>query len=108
MATVIINNSPVHSDAIITALFGEYGSSWQNFHTGTDFAPFGGYQTNPPLFSVCTGTVAKVEYGSALGNQIVIKDSQTNLYWRYCHMQSASPLHVGDTVTTATQVGIMR
>ena len=41
MATVTINNSPLHSDAIITALFGEYGSSWQNFHTGTDFAPFG-------------------------------------------------------------------
>ena len=67
-----------------------------------------GYELNPPLFSVCNGTVEKIEYGSALGNQIVIKDSQTNLYWRYCHMQNASSLNVGDTVTTATQVGIMR
>ena len=28
-------------------------------------------------------------------------------YWRYCHMQSASPLNVGDIVNTNTLVGIM-
>lgn len=104
MATVTINNSPVHSDSILTAVYGETGSMWQRFHTGTDFAPTGSTSSNPPLFSVCNGTVYSKTYDSTLGNQIIIKDSTTNNYWRYCHMQSASSLNVGDNVTTMTQV----
>lgn len=107
MAVITISNSPVHSDTILTAVYGETGSSWIRFHTGTDFAPTGDTPANPPLFSVCTGTVVNVMTDGTLGNQIQIQDSSTGNYWRYCHMQSSSPLSIGDTVNTGTQVGIM-
>lgn len=107
MSTVTINNSPVHSDSILTAVYGETGPNWARFHTGTDFAPTGDTPSNPPLFSVCTGTVARVTYDGTLGNQIQIQDSTTGNYWRYCHMREASTLNVGDVVTTMTQVGYM-
>lgn len=107
MATVTINNSPVHSQSILTAVYGEIGPSWARFHTGIDFAPYGSTPTNPNLYSVCTGTVESITYDSVLGNIILILDSSTGNYWRYCHMQSASPLSVGDNVTTSTLVGIM-
>lgn len=107
MAEVTINNSPVHSDAILTAVFGETGSSWARYHTGTDFAPYGSTTANPDLYSVCNGTVYSKTYDGTLGNQIIIHDSATNNYWRYCHMRNASPLNVGDTVNTNTIVGVM-
>ena len=107
MSTVTIPNSPVHSDTVLTAVYGETGSSWSRFHTGTDFAPTGTTPANPPLFSVCTGRVVRIVYDTYLGNTILIEDSQTGYYWRYCHMQSASPLTVGTQVNTGTQVGIM-
>lgn len=108
MAEVTINNSPVHSDSILTAVYGETGPNWARFHTGTDFAPTGSTSSNPPLFSVCNGTVARITYDGTLGNQIQIQDSITGNYWRYCHMRDPSNLNVGDNVTTNTQVGIMR
>ena len=57
MSEVTINNSPIHSDAILTAVVGETGSSWAGYHTGTDFAPYGNTPTNPNLYSVCSWTV---------------------------------------------------
>lgn len=107
MAEVTIPNSPVHSDAILTAVFGETGPSWARYHTGTDFAPYGTTPANPDLYSVCNGTVYSITYDGTLGNQIIIQDSSTNNYWRYCHMQSRSPLSVGDLVDTNTKVGVM-
>ena len=110
MAEVTINNSPIHSDSILTAVYGETGPNWARFHTGTDFAPYGSTPSNPDLYSVCTGTVVNViSYtgSEALGNQVIIQDSSTGNYWRYCHMVSRSPLNIGDTVTTATKVGVM-
>lgn len=74
---------------------------------GTDFAPYGNTPANPNLYSVCSGTVYSKKYDETLGNQIIIQDSQTGNYWRYCHMQNASPLNVGETVNTNTIVGIM-
>lgn len=74
MAVITIPNSPVHSDTILTAVYGETGSNWARFHTGTDFAPTGSTQANPPLFSVCDGEVVNVMYDGTLGNQIQIKD----------------------------------
>ena len=107
MAEVTINNSPVHSDSILTAVYGETGPNWARFHTGTDFAPYGSTPANPPLFSVCEGVVHSVLYDGTLGNQIIIQDSNTGNYWRYCHMQARSTLNVGDNVNTSSQVGIM-
>lgn len=106
MAEVTINNSPIHSDTILTAVYGETGSSWSRFHTGTDFAPYGTTPSNPDLYSVCTGTVYSKTFDNTLGNQILIHDINGN-YWRYCHMREASLLNVGDTVTTNTKVGVM-
>lgn len=110
MAEITISNSPIHSDSIITACFGETGTHWSQMHTGSDFAPYGTTPQHPDLFSVCSGTVSsKVTYTGSqlLGNQIVIQDTNTGLYWRYCHMQYPTDLNVGDTVTTATKVGKM-
>lgn len=111
MAEVTINNSPVHSDTILTGVYGQTGQYWPTcgFHTGTDFAPTGTTPSiNAPLYSVCSGEVVQVRTESALGNVIVIKETNSNRYWRFCHMNSSSPLSVGDTVTTETIVGYMR
>lgn len=107
MSTVTISNSPVHSDTILTAVYGETGPNWARFHTGTDFAPYGNTPSNPDLYSVCRGRVQQVKYDGTLGNQIVIKDNDTNNYWRYCHMREASTLQVGAVVNTNTKVGVM-
>lgn len=111
MASVTINNSPVHSDTILTGVYGQTGSSWATcgFHTGTDFAPYGNTPSiNAPLYSVCSGEVVQVRYESVLGNVIVIKETNSNRYWRFCHMNSSSPLSVGSLVTTSSVVGYMR
>lgn len=110
MAEVTINNSPVHSDTILTAVYGETGPNWSRFHTGTDFAPYGSTPARPDLYSVCTGVVInKVSYTGtqALGNQIIIQDLVTGYYWRYCHMTNPTPLNIGDNVNTSTIVGQM-
>lgn len=110
MGEVTINNSPVHTDTVLTGVYGQTGSSWQTcgFHTGTDFAPTGSTPSiNAPLYSVCSGTVTYKSTEVVLGNTIVIQDSATGNYWRYCHMNSSSTLSAGDTVTTSTIVGYM-
>ena len=106
MSEVTINNSPVHSQSILTAVYGETGPSWARFHTGIDFAPYGTTPANPELYSVCTGTVYSKTFDNTLGNQILIQDDNGK-YWRYCHMQQPSTLNVGDRVTLQTKVGIM-
>lgn len=41
MSDVTINNSPVHSDSIITRAYGVVDSGYScGWHTGVDFAPF--------------------------------------------------------------------
>ncbi len=110
MAEVTINNSPIHGDSILTAVYGETGPNWSRFHTGTDFAPYGSTPAHPDLYSVCTGVVVNViNYtgSQALGNQVVIQDLVTGYYWRYCHMQNPSPLSIGDRVTTGAKVGVL-
>ena len=106
MPEVTISNSPVHSDSILTAVYGETGPMWARFHTGTDFAPYGSTPANPDLYSVCTGTVYSKTYDGTLGNQILIEDQNGN-YWRYCHMKEPTTLNVGDNVGINTKVGIM-
>lgn len=109
MSTVTINNSPIHSDSMLSAVFGETGQYWQQYHTGDDFVPSGSTPSNPPIYSVSNGQVVEVSNSTSLwhGNMVLIKDSQ-NRYWRYCHMQASSILvSVGETVTTNTQLGIM-
>lgn len=107
MASVTINNSPVHTDTVLTGVYGQSGSSWQTcgFHTGTDFAPTGTTPSiNAPLYSVCNGVVMQKRYENVLGNIVLIQDLGTGYYWRYCHMNSESPLAIGAIVTTSTIV----
>ena len=110
MAEVTINNSPVHSDSIITYPYGitdpDYSCGW---HTGLDFAPYGSTPTNPILYSVVSGEVVYVETdpNNALGIYVLIL-ADNNEYWRYCHMvQGSVQVQVGDLVTTASPIGQM-
>ena len=107
MSEVTINNSPIHGDSTLTAVYGETGPNWARFHTGDDFVPYGTTPDPPDLYSVCNGTVVNVLYDGTLGNQVVIEEDGTGYFWRYCHMRSQSPLSIGDRVTTATVVGVM-
>lgn len=111
MATYELNNSPVHSDSIITAIYGETGSSWATcgFHTGTDFAPYGDTPSNPDLYSVSSGEVVEVHLSTsgALGCYVVIRANNGN-YFRYCHMlENSIEVEEGDLVTTNTKIGRM-
>lgn len=109
MATVTINNSPIHGDSILTAVYGETGTHWARFHTGTDFVPYGETESQPLLYSVVDGEVVYINNTStpALGVQCLIKDNQ-NRYWRYCHMVVDSlQVQLGDRVTTNNVIGRM-
>lgn len=110
MATVTINNSPIHSDSILTSVYGDTGPSWScGFHTGIDFAPYGDTPSNPDIYSVSTGQVVEVHSSpsGSLGCYVVIADTDGN-YWRYCHMIDGSILvSVGDSVNTLTKIGEM-
>lgn len=109
MSTVTINNSPIHSDSTLTAVYGETGSNWARFHTGIDFVPYGSTEANLPLYSCCQGEIVEVNLtpNASLGNNVVIKESQ-NKYWRYCHMVTGSlQVSVGDIVNLSSVIGIM-
>ena len=88
MAEYTINNSPIHSDSTLSAVYGETGPYWQQFHTGDDFIPYGSTPNNPDIFSVSSGVVVEVSNSTTLwhGNMVLIYDSSTGYYWRYCHM----------------------
>lgn len=110
MATVTINNSPIHSQSSLSAVFGETGPNWARFHTGIDFIPSGGTVPNPLIYSVCIGEVVEVNLipSAKLGNNVVIKETATGLYWRYCHMVTGSVrVTQGEQVNTGTVIGKM-
>lgn len=110
MAEVTINNSPVHSDIIITYPYGVADSGYScGWHTGVDFAPYGNTENNPIIYPVKEGEVVYVNLTTspALGVQVQILDDEGH-YWRYCHMVAGSvQVSVGDTVTTQTPLGRM-
>ena len=88
MSDITINNSPIHSDSIITNPYGVQNSGYScGWHTGVDFAPYGTTEANPMLYSVKNGTVVYVnnDTSQALGVQAQIEDDEGN-FWRYCHM----------------------
>lgn len=110
MSEVTINNSPVHSDIIITYPYGIADSGYScGWHTGIDFAPYGNTEDNPIIYPVKDGKVVYVNLTTTeyLGVQVQILDNEGH-YWRYCHMVAGSVLvNVGDTVTTQTPLGRM-
>lgn len=110
MAEVTINNSPVHSDIIITYPYGVADSGYScGWHTGIDFAPYGDTENNPIMYPVKDGKVVYVNLTTTpdLGVQVQILDNEGH-YWRYCHMvQGSVEVSVGDIVTTQTPLGRM-
>lgn len=108
MATVTISNSPVHQSTVLTGIYGQVGQYWPTcgYHTGTDFAR-NGYTALPEVFAVCTGTYIKSEWTSVLGNQVVIQDSNSGMYWRYCHLSTVYSIATGTPVNTGTALGVM-
>lgn len=110
MSSVTINNSPVHSDSIITYPYGITDSGYScGWHTGLDFAPTGSTETNPILYPVMDGTVVYVNNTTnvSLGVQVQIQDIDGN-YWRYCHLVLNSvQVQIGDIVTINTPLGRM-
>lgn len=81
---------------------GEYGVVRPDHtHVGVDLA------TSSPenLYSIFDGRVIDKGYNSARGYYIVVKGTN-NLAFLYQHMQSASPLSIGDPVQIGQFVGI--
>ena len=115
MATVQTSKSPLHINCTVGQPYGNPSSGYScGFHTGIDFPASGTSESNPDLYScVSNGTVVYVYTASqgsspSLGNQVQIRDNDTGLYYRYCHMLYGSiVVNVGDNVTTATRVGKM-
>ena len=110
MTAVTINNSPVHSDSIITYPYGIANSGYTcGWHTGVDFAPYGSTENNPLLYPVKKGVVVYINTTTtpALGVQAQILDEDGH-YWRYCHMVAGSlQVGVGDEVDLNTAIGRM-
>lgn len=110
MSEVTISNSPVHSKSIITYPYGIADSDYScGFHTGLDFAPYGNTPANPMLYSVVSGEVVFIETdpNNALGIYVLIL-SDSNEYWRYCHLvENSVQVDVGDLVTTDSEIGQM-
>lgn len=110
MAEITINNSPIHSDSMISYPYGVQDSGYTcGWHTGVDFVPYGTTPPNPFLYPVKDGTVVYVNNTTnvALGVQCQIQDND-GYYWRYCHMVLNSlRVRVGDPVTTLMPIGIM-
>ena len=79
------------------------------FHTGIDF-PASGVTGSLDLYACCTGTVVYIgsNPNASLGIQVQIQDSNTGIYYRYCHMVTGSvTVSVGQSVNTGTKVGVM-
>lgn len=86
----------------VTARFANGGALWSaGTHTGTDFA----CPSGTPIYPVGPGTVHDHGTGDPdYGNWVSI-DHGNKIYTFYAHMQSPSPLAVGDPVGTKTVIG---
>lgn len=109
--SVTINNSPVHSEIMISYPYGEIDAGYScGWHTGVDFVPHGTTENNPILYPVENGTVVYIsnDPNQALGCQVQILGSTSGKYWRYCHMvQNSIQVNVNDTVSLSTPLGRM-
>lgn len=107
MSEITINNSPVHSDSIITYPYGVADSGYScGWHTGVDFAPYGTTENNPVLYPVKPGRVVYINTITTeeLGVQAQILDNEGH-YWRYCHMVAGSlQVSVGQEVDLSTPI----
>ena len=108
--SVTINNSPVHSEAMISYPYGVSDSGYTcGYHTGVDIVPHGSTENLPMLYSCVSGTVVNIinSTSGALGVQVQILDDN-GFYWRYCHMTLNSiQVSLNQRVNTSTVIGRM-
>lgn len=88
----------------------EYGPGYEEYedgvHKGIDFAVAGG----TPIPAPADGTVIAKAYEEERGNYLIISHGTQDGYeltTRYYHLQSPSPLGVGDTVVKGETVGLV-
>lgn len=110
MATIQSSCSPLHGTCTIGQPYGNTSTSYScGFHTGIDF-PASGVTGSLDLYACCSGTVVYIgnNPNDSLGIQVQIRDSNTGIYYRYCHMVTGSvTVSLNQSVTTATKVGVM-
>lgn len=92
---------PLHGNYTVSARFGEKGPSWENGHSGTDFAAPSG----TPIHPVGPGKVHDKGFDAgAYGNWVSIDHGGKN-YTFYAHMQAPATVSVGTSVSTSTSIG---
>lgn len=78
-------------------------------HGGIDYGWEKGHQTDTKILASNDGTVVTCEFGTYVGNYIVIKHGERDgkmIYTRYGHLRSFS-VKPGDTVKIGQEIGIM-
>lgn len=100
MADYIANVAPFINK--IFYVTGEYGEIRPDHtHVGIDLAT-----SNPQnLYSILDGIVINKDYSNARGHFIVVKGTN-NYAFLYQHLESASPLNIGDPVQIGQFIGI--
>ena len=111
MATVTSSCSPLHGTCTIGQPYGNANPRYHcGFHTGIDF-PASGVSGSLDIYSVCSGTVIAtgvVSGLSSLGWEVLIQESGTGIFYRFCHLVANSiTVSVGQSVNTSTKLGVM-
>ena len=111
MATIQSSCSPLHGTCTIGQPYGNVSTTYIcGFHTGIDF-PASGVTGSYDIYSVCSGTVIAtgvLPNLTALGYEVLIQDSGTGLYYRFCHLEAGSiTVSNGQSVDTNTKLGVM-
>ncbi|MBP1045265.1 peptidoglycan DD-metalloendopeptidase family protein [Enterococcus sp. BWM-S5] len=95
--------NPVRSAYTITQEWDQIGWGTGEIHGGIDIASAGGAKV--PVYAAHAGTVITRTFDSTGGNYIVIDHG--NGYWSYYGHLDSFNVSVGQTVTNATQIGVM-
>ena len=111
MATIQSSVSPLHGTCTIGQPYGNADPTYHcGFHTGIDF-PASGVTGSYDIYSVCTGTVIAtgvLPNLSALGYEVLIQESGSGTYYRFCHLEAGSiTVSNGQSVNTSTKIGVM-
>lgn len=98
-----MTNLPLTGKFNITAIFKQVNASlWKTlgFHTGIDFTG------SDNIYATCDGIVDSINYSSAYGNYIIVKEDGAQRYHYFCHL-SSTKIKKGAKVNRTTIIGIM-
>lgn len=88
---------------IIFYVTGRYGTQRPtHMHVGLDVAT----STPQNLYSMFDGNVIEKGTSNARGNYVVVKSNSSNYAFLYQHMESPTPVNIGDTVQNGQFLGI--